>query len=71
VQTVTEIVKAFFDLKNIRRTTGDAGKLVGFQEKVNESAKDVYMQIDGSLTPWPTSMHVAVSTLRFIQWAQK
>jgi len=58
VQTIAEIVKVVFKLKNIRRAPGDAGKLIRFTEIVHETETDFFVQRDGSVSPWPGSMYI-------------
>lgn len=60
-QTIAEILKVIFRLKNVRRATGDAGKLAGFTTVVNETPTNVYLTPYGTTTPWPGSMHLVVS----------
>jgi linoleate 10R-lipoxygenase len=60
VQTIAEIVKVVFKLKNIRRAPGDAGKLARFTEIVRETETDLFVQRDGSVSPWPGSMYIVV-----------
>lgn len=59
-QTICEIVKVVFKLKNVRRAAGDAGKLVGFTEVINKTETDFYIQRNGSVSTWPGSMHIVV-----------
>ncbi|KAJ6476780.1 heme peroxidase [Mycena vitilis] len=56
--TIAEIVKVVFKLKNVRRATGDAGKLAGFREIVDETETNVYLTDYGTTTPWPGSMFI-------------
>jgi cytochrome P450 len=58
--TIVEIVKAVFQLKNVRRAPGDAGKLHRITEIINETETDFYIQRNGSVSAWPGSMHIVV-----------
>jgi hypothetical protein len=58
--SITEIVKAVFKLKNVRRAPGNAGRQHRFTEIVNETETDYYIQRDGTVGAWPTSMHIVV-----------
>ncbi|KAJ7174160.1 heme peroxidase [Mycena crocata] len=55
-QTIGEIVKVVFKLKNVRRANGDAGKLAGFKTIINETETNVYLTPYGTTSPWPGSM---------------
>ncbi|RDB17409.1 Psi-producing oxygenase A [Hypsizygus marmoreus] len=57
-QTLTEVVKAVFKLKNVRRAAGNAGKLTGFTEIIHDTERDFHIQRNGTATPWPGSMHI-------------
>jgi len=57
-QTITEIVRVVFSLKNVRRAEGNAGKLVGFSKVVLETENNVYIMPNGTLSAWPGSMHI-------------
>ncbi|KAF5370929.1 hypothetical protein D9615_009815 [Tricholomella constricta] len=59
-QTIVEIVKAVFRLKNVRRAPGDAGKLHGFVEIIHDTETDFYVQRNGTVSPWPGSLHIVV-----------
>jgi linoleate 10R-lipoxygenase len=59
-QTITEIVKAVFGLRNVRRAPGNAGSLKGFEVTINETKTNMYLSSTGKLTPWPESMHLVV-----------
>ncbi|KAL0577572.1 hypothetical protein V5O48_004403 [Marasmius crinis-equi] len=54
--TITEIVKVVFGLKNVRRASGNDGKLCGFTKNVNETPTKVYLTPSGTTSPWPGSM---------------
>lgn len=60
-QTIAEIVKVVFKLKNVRRAPGDAGKLAGFTTVVNETETNVFITPNGTTSPWPGSMYIVVS----------
>jgi len=60
VETIIEVVRAVFKLKNIRRAPGDAGKLHGFTEIINETETDFFVQRNGKVSPWPGSMIIVV-----------
>ncbi|KAF8662084.1 hypothetical protein AX16_001194 [Volvariella volvacea WC 439] len=57
-QTIAEIVKVVFSLKNVRRAPGNAGKLVGFTEVINETETNVFIKPNGTLSSWPGSMYL-------------
>ena len=50
-----------FKLQNVRRATGDAGRLSGFTEIVNETETNVFIKPNGTTSPWPGSMYLVVS----------
>ncbi|KAF7343790.1 Heme peroxidase [Mycena sanguinolenta] len=56
--TMLEIVKAVFGLKNVRRAPGDAGRLAGFTQLVNETETKVYITPYGTTSAWPGSMNL-------------
>ncbi|TFK63860.1 heme peroxidase [Pluteus cervinus] len=56
VQTIAEIVKVVFKLKNVRRAPGNAGRLAGFTEVINETETNVFIKPNGTLSPWPGSL---------------
>jgi len=56
--TFAEIVKVVFQLKNVRRAPGDAGRLKRFTEVINETETDFYVQRNGSTSPWPGSLYL-------------
>ena len=60
-RTIVEIVRAIFVLKNVRRAPGDAGRLTGFSQVVNETEVDFFVQRNGTVSPWPGSMFIVVS----------
>ncbi|KAJ6589604.1 heme peroxidase [Mycena capillaripes] len=57
-QTITEIVKAVFTLKNVRRAPGNAGRLARFKSSCNETSVITYLTPDGRTSRWPGSMHL-------------
>ncbi|KAF9466792.1 heme peroxidase [Collybia nuda] len=59
-EAITEIVKSIFKLKNLRRAPGNAGKLQGFTEIINQTETDYYIQRDGSVNFWPGSLQIVV-----------
>ncbi|KAJ7028392.1 hypothetical protein C8F04DRAFT_1398916 [Mycena alexandri] len=58
-QTIAEIVKVVFKLKNVRRAEGDSGKLAGFKQIINETETNVFITPYGTTSPWPGSMFLA------------
>ncbi|RDB14949.1 Psi-producing oxygenase A [Hypsizygus marmoreus] len=58
-QTIVEVLRVVFRLKNIRRAPGDAGRLNRFTEIVQETETDFYVQRNGTVSPWPGSMFIA------------
>ncbi|KAF8516240.1 heme peroxidase [Gautieria morchelliformis] len=57
-QTIAEILKVVFGLKNVRRAPGKAGQLVGYTTVINETETNVYVHPNGTTSPWPASMHL-------------
>ncbi|KAJ3760774.1 heme peroxidase [Lentinula raphanica] len=57
-QTIAEIVKVVFSLKNVRRAPGNAGKLGGFTIVKDETETNMYVKPNGILTTWPGSMYL-------------
>ncbi|KAG7090385.1 hypothetical protein E1B28_009504 [Marasmius oreades] len=57
-QTITEIVKVVFGLKNVRRAAGNDGKLLGFTDIQNGTPTKVYLTDYGTTSPWPGSMYL-------------
>ncbi|KAL0577268.1 hypothetical protein V5O48_004725 [Marasmius crinis-equi] len=55
-QTIAEIVKVVFSLKNVRRAPGNDGKLCGFTTTMNETPTKIYLTPYGTTSPWPGSM---------------
>ncbi|KAJ3844035.1 heme peroxidase [Lentinula raphanica] len=55
-QTIAEIVKVVFSLKNVRRAAGNAGKLGGFSVVKDETESKMYVKPNGTLAYWPGSM---------------
>jgi linoleate 10R-lipoxygenase len=58
-QTIAEILKVVFKLKNVRRAPGYAGKLNGFTLVANETKTNMYQTPIGTISPWPNSMFLA------------
>jgi len=58
VQTIAEILRVVFKLQNVRRAPGDAGRLSGFTEIVNETETNVFIKPNGTATPWPGSLYL-------------
>ena len=50
-----------FKLQNVRRAAGDAGRLSGYTEIVNETETNVFIKPNGTTSPWPGSMYLVVS----------
>ena len=50
-----------FKLQNVRRAAGDAGRLPGFTEIVNETETNVFIKPNGTTSPWPGSLYLVVS----------
>ena len=44
-ETIAEILRVVFRLQNVRRAPGDAGRLSGFTEIVNETETNVWQHI--------------------------
>ncbi|KAG5638617.1 hypothetical protein H0H81_011507 [Sphagnurus paluster] len=57
-QTIAEIVRAVFKLKNLRRAPGQAGRLKGFTENIRGSESQYYLTRNGAVTTWPGSLHL-------------
>jgi len=59
-QTVPEMVKAIFKLKNLRRAPGVAGKMAGFYaDQMDIGTKNrLYLTNTGQVSPWPGSLTV-------------
>ncbi|KAF7300907.1 Heme peroxidase [Mycena kentingensis (nom. inval.)] len=55
-QTIAEILKVVFKLKNVRRAPGDMGRLAGFKTVFNETETKVYLTPYGTTSAWPGSM---------------
>jgi hypothetical protein len=62
-ETITEIVKIVFALKNLRRAPGTAGRLARIKSNCNATATNTYLTPDGKTSRWPGSMHLVVSVL--------
>ncbi|KAJ7448053.1 heme peroxidase [Mycena latifolia] len=61
LQTIAETVKVIFKLKNVQRAAGNSGKLAGFKIIVDEAETNIYLTPYGTISPWPSSMHLVVS----------
>ncbi|KAJ7436075.1 heme peroxidase [Mycena galericulata] len=57
-QTIAEVLKVIFKLKNVRRAAGNAGKLAGFKMQIKEAETNIYSTDYGTTAPWPGSMHL-------------
>ncbi|KAJ7340010.1 heme peroxidase, partial [Mycena albidolilacea] len=57
-QTIAEIVKVVFGLKNVRRAPGNDGHLAGFKTIINETETHIYLTPYGTTSPWPGSMYL-------------
>ncbi|KAL0959663.1 hypothetical protein HGRIS_011365 [Hohenbuehelia grisea] len=55
-QTIAEIVRVIFTLKNLRRAPGDMGKLQGFTEVIHDTETNFYVNRDGTVGAWPGSL---------------
>ena len=55
------MLRVVFKLQNVRRAPGDAGRLPGFTEIVNETENNVYIKPNGTTSPWPGPMYLVVS----------
>ncbi|KAL0061354.1 hypothetical protein AAF712_011812 [Marasmius tenuissimus] len=55
-QTIAEIVKVVFSLKNVQRAPGNNGKLAGYSTLMNETPTNVYITPYGTTSPWPGPM---------------
>jgi linoleate 10R-lipoxygenase len=60
-QTIPEIIKVIFRLKNLRRAEGVAGRLAGFLLPSNGTDAPVYLDATGNITYWPGTMTLVVS----------
>ena len=60
-KAIVEALKIIFALKNLRRAPGDAGTLKRFEEIVHETPSDNFVQRNGTVSPWPSSMFLVVS----------
>jgi len=57
-QTIAEILRVVFKLQNVRRAPGDAGRLSGYTDIVNETVTNVFIKPNGTTSPWPGSMYL-------------
>ncbi|KAI0081382.1 heme peroxidase [Panus rudis PR-1116 ss-1] len=60
-QTIPEILKIIFKLKNIRRAPGTAGKMASFMLPAYGTDNKTYIDGTGNITPWPGSLTIVVS----------
>jgi hypothetical protein len=58
VISIAEIVRVVFSLPNVRRAPGPAGSSNCISEIHNETEFDWYIQRDGTLSQWTSSMHI-------------
>jgi hypothetical protein len=58
VQTIAEVVRTVFSLPNLRRAPGPAGKSNYIPDIINETETDFYIQRDGTLGQWTSSIHL-------------
>lgn len=59
-QTIPEILRIVFSLKNIRRAPGAAGKMAGFMLNQFGTDNRMYLTDTGNLSPWPGSLTIVV-----------
>jgi len=57
-KAIVEFFKVVFSLKNLRRASGDAGTLRRFTEIAYETETDIFVQRNGTTSPWPGSMNL-------------
>ncbi|KAH8099451.1 heme peroxidase [Cristinia sonorae] len=57
-QTIPEILKIVFSLKNVRRAPGAAGKMAGFMLNQFGTDNRLYLTDTGNLSPWPGSLTI-------------
>lgn len=62
-QTIPEILKIVFSLKNLRRAEGTAGKMAGFMLNAFGTDNRMYLDNTGNVTPWPGSLTLVVRIL--------
>jgi linoleate 10R-lipoxygenase len=58
IQTITQVFCLIFQLKNLRRGPGESGHLNRFVEDVYGSKQYVYVDFNGDITSYPTSLIV-------------
>lgn len=63
VKVIAEVLKIIFRLKNIRRAEGKAGRMTTFTQDVYGTANRMYVSDTGTLSPWPTSLTIIVSSM--------
>ena len=60
-QTIPEILKVIFRLKNLRRAEGPAGRLAGFTVPLHGTEVPLYLDEEGKVSYWARSMTFVVS----------
>ena len=60
------IVKAVFQLEGVRRAPGGTGRVHRFTEIINERRHNFYIQCNGSVSAWPSLMHIVVHLFSFL-----
>ena len=60
--TIAEYVKIVFKLPGIRRAPGPSGQMKKINMIMNETDTDLYIQRNGTLSWWPGSLQLMVST---------
>ena len=60
-QTIPEIIKVIFRLKNIRRAPGRAGNMASFMLNQFGTDNKLYLTNTGMVSPWPGSLTIVVS----------
>jgi linoleate 10R-lipoxygenase len=65
VAFAAEVLREVFKLKNVRRATGNAGRLAKFTTVINKTDTDVYITPTGKTSPFPGSMQIMVSIDQF------
>ncbi|KAF8627576.1 hypothetical protein AX15_004356 [Amanita polypyramis BW_CC] len=56
VQVISDTLRIVYNLKNVQRAPGDAGRLVGITKSINAVETNQYIKPDGTITDWPVSM---------------
>ena len=62
-QTLPEVIRVIFRLPGIRRAPGPQGYCTGFALHQFDTDNAMYISSTGNVTPWPTSLQVAVSVV--------